>query len=177
MPWPPSPPGPTRAGRRCWWCWWTTPAGTWPKGWLYVYGFTRPSTGQTFTALLPRVNADRMGDALAAFAAWADPGGQKVLVVLVDNPGWHVAKRLAVRLRLHPALDRPDLHGPAAAGERGPDGRCPGRLRRLGRPGRAEGAGGAGGQPRLARGQKAGCTSTASPGPRPARPSRPCCRG
>src|SRR4030095_5038840 len=64
--------------------------------WLYVYGFTRPSTGQTFTALLPRVNADRFGDALAAFAAWADPSGGKVLVVLVDNDGWHVATRLAV---------------------------------------------------------------------------------
>jgi hypothetical protein len=64
--------------------------------WLYVYGFTRPKTGGTFTAILPRVNADRMGDALAAFAAHADPAGRKVLVVLVDNAGWHVAKRLVV---------------------------------------------------------------------------------
>ena len=64
--------------------------------WLYVYGFARPRTGATFAALLPRVNADRMGDALAALAAHADPGGRKVLVLLVDNAGWHVAKRLAV---------------------------------------------------------------------------------
>jgi hypothetical protein len=64
--------------------------------WLYVYGFARPRTGQTFCAILPRVNADRMGEALAAFAAHADPPGRKVLVVLVDNAGWHVAKRLAV---------------------------------------------------------------------------------
>jgi transposase len=64
--------------------------------WLYVYGFARPGTGQTFCVLLPRVNADRMADALAAFAAHADPAGEKVLVVLVDNAGWHVAKRLAV---------------------------------------------------------------------------------
>jgi hypothetical protein len=64
--------------------------------WLYVYGFTRPKTGATFAALLPRVNAARMGDALAALAAHADPGGRKVLVLLVDNAGWHVAKRLAV---------------------------------------------------------------------------------
>jgi DDE superfamily endonuclease len=64
--------------------------------WLYVYGFARPRTGQTFCVLLPRVNADRMGDALAGFAAHADPGGRKVLVVLVDNAGWHVAKRLVV---------------------------------------------------------------------------------
>lgn len=64
--------------------------------WLYVYGFARPRTGQTFCALLPRVNADRMADALAAFARWADPAGEKVLVLLVDNAGWHTAKRLVV---------------------------------------------------------------------------------
>jgi transposase len=64
--------------------------------WLYVYGFTRPRTGQTFTVILPRVNAERMGDALAAFAAHADPEGRKVLVVLMDRAGWHVARRLVV---------------------------------------------------------------------------------
>ena len=55
-----------------------------------------PVAGQTFCAILARVNADRMGDALAAFAAHADPDGEKVLVVLVDNAGWHVARRLVV---------------------------------------------------------------------------------
>ncbi|MBA4068227.1 MAG: hypothetical protein C0501_31900 [Isosphaera sp.] len=64
--------------------------------WLYVYGFAHPRTGRTFCVLLPRVNADRMADALAAFAAHVDPAGRKVLVVLVDNAGWHVARRLAV---------------------------------------------------------------------------------
>ena len=29
-------------------------------------------------------------------AAGVDPNGEKVLVVLVDNAGWHVAKRLVV---------------------------------------------------------------------------------
>jgi hypothetical protein len=84
------PPGvvaqgaPARSGGRTWY------------DWLYVYGFARPRTGETFTALLLRVNADRMGDALAALAAHADPQGRNVLVVLVDNVGWHVVKRLAV---------------------------------------------------------------------------------
>lgn len=64
--------------------------------WLYVYAFARSATGRTFTAVLPRVNAGRMGEALAAFAAHADPRGRKVLVVLVDRAGWHVAKRLVV---------------------------------------------------------------------------------
>jgi transposase len=71
--------------------------------WLYVYGFARPATGETFTAILPRVRVERMADALAAFAAHADPRGEKVLVLVVDNAGWHTAKRLSVpaNVRLH----------------------------------------------------------------------------
>lgn len=64
--------------------------------WLYVYAFARPRTGDTFTVLVRRVNTDRMGAVLRAFAAHADPDGRKVLVVVVDNAGWHVARRLAV---------------------------------------------------------------------------------
>ena len=45
--------------------------------WLYLYGFVRPKTGQTFGVLLPRVKAQRMSEALAEFAAHADPKGEK----------------------------------------------------------------------------------------------------
>ena len=84
--------------RRVWWLRGCRPrsCGRTKYEWLYVYGFARPATGQTFTALLPRVNVERMAGALAAFAAHADPGGKKVLVVVVDNAGWHTAKRLPV---------------------------------------------------------------------------------
>ena len=64
--------------------------------WLYVYGFVRPRTGDTFTVLVRRVNTDRMGEVLAAFAAHADPDRKRVLVVVMDNAGWDVARRLAV---------------------------------------------------------------------------------
>jgi hypothetical protein len=37
-----------------------------------------------------------MEAALAEFARWADPSGEKLLVVLVDNAGWHIAKRLTI---------------------------------------------------------------------------------
>ena len=63
---------------------------------LYVYGFAEPRTGRNLCLVLPKANAEQMGKALADFAAWADPAGRKVLVVLVDNAGWHVAKKLAV---------------------------------------------------------------------------------
>jgi transposase len=64
--------------------------------WLYLYGFVRPKTGHTFGVLLPRVKTERMSEALEAFARHADPKGQKVLVVLVDNAGWHRARALVV---------------------------------------------------------------------------------
>ena len=71
--------------------------------WLYVYGFAHPASGRSLELLLPTVNADWMGAALSEFARWADPEGGKLLVVLVDNAGWHVAKRLVVppNLLLH----------------------------------------------------------------------------
>jgi hypothetical protein len=63
---------------------------------LYVYGFAQPATGRNRCLLLPRANAEYMGEALAEFGRWADPAGEKVLVLLVDNAGWHVAKGLVV---------------------------------------------------------------------------------
>ena len=64
--------------------------------WLYVYGFVHPASGRNLELILPAANADGMALALEEFARWADPAGEKLLVVLVDNAGWHVAKRLAV---------------------------------------------------------------------------------
>jgi hypothetical protein len=64
--------------------------------WVYVYAFVHPASGRNLELILPAANADWMGLALSEFARWADPAGEKLLVVLVDNAGWHVAKRLAV---------------------------------------------------------------------------------
>jgi transposase len=91
--------------RRVWWLRGRRPrsCGRTKYEWLYVYGFARPRTGEAFTVILPRVNVERMAEALAAFAANADPGGGKALILVVDNAGWHTAKRLPVpaNVRLH----------------------------------------------------------------------------
>lgn len=63
---------------------------------LFVYGFAHPKTGRTRFLILPKANADLMGQALADFAGWADPDGRKVLVVVLDKAGGHTAKRLTV---------------------------------------------------------------------------------
>jgi transposase len=86
------------AARRVW-----VPKGTRPLcngqhrfQWLYVYGFAEPSTGRTVCLLLPRANTERMSEALAEFARQADPEQKKLIVLLVDNAGWHTSRRLAV---------------------------------------------------------------------------------
>ena len=61
-----------------------------------MYGFAHPRTGRGRFLILPRANAECMGQALADFAGWADPAGRKVLVVVVDGSGGHTAKGLKV---------------------------------------------------------------------------------
>jgi hypothetical protein len=63
---------------------------------LYVFGFAHPATGRNRTVILPKANTATMAEALADFARWADPDGRKVLVLIVDNAGWHVAGQLTV---------------------------------------------------------------------------------
>jgi hypothetical protein len=63
---------------------------------LYVYGFCQPATGRNRCLFLPKANTELMAEALAEFARWADPEGQKILVTVVDNAGWHIAKELQV---------------------------------------------------------------------------------
>lgn len=91
--------------RRVWWRKGCRPGscGRTKYEWLYVYGFARPATGQTFTMILPRVKVERMAEALEAFAAHADPDGNKVLVLVLDRAGWHRTKKLSVpaNVRLH----------------------------------------------------------------------------
>jgi DDE superfamily endonuclease len=63
---------------------------------LYVFGFAHPATGRNRTRILPKANTTTVGQALADFAGWADPDGRKVLVLVVDNAGWHIAGKLAI---------------------------------------------------------------------------------
>jgi transposase len=64
--------------------------------WLYVYAFVRPRTGRSWWCLLPRVNAQAMGAALAAFARDEGIDGDHRAVLVVDQAGWHVAHALAL---------------------------------------------------------------------------------
>ncbi len=63
---------------------------------LYVFGYAHPASGRNRTTILPKVNTETMSASLSDFARWADPEGAKVLVLVLDRAGWHVAKKLNV---------------------------------------------------------------------------------
>lgn len=61
---------------------------------LYLFAACRPGTDQAFALALPYATAETMNVSLAAFADRLEPGTHAV--VILDQAGWHGAKRLAV---------------------------------------------------------------------------------
>lgn len=59
--------------------------------WLYVYGFVRPATGQSWWCLLPRVTTDAFALALAAFARDEGIDAEHRAILVVDQAGWHTS--------------------------------------------------------------------------------------
>lgn len=82
--------------RRVW-----APVGTRPTArvkrrfrWLYVYGFVRPSTGESWWCLLPTVRAEAFALALAEFARDEGIDAAHRAVLVLDRAGWHRAAEL-----------------------------------------------------------------------------------
>lgn len=57
--------------------------------WLYVYGFVRPTTGETYWLLLPTVSSAAFNVALREFAAGIGAGLDKQVILVLDGAGWH----------------------------------------------------------------------------------------
>ena len=64
--------------------------------WLYVYGFVRPATGQSYWLVVPTVTTAVMSLALAEFARDVGAGADKQIVLVVDGAGWHRSSELIV---------------------------------------------------------------------------------
>jgi transposase len=64
--------------------------------WLYVYGFVRPSTGQTWWCLLPTVTVPAMALAVATFARDERIDATHRAVLVVDQAGWHTSPKLVL---------------------------------------------------------------------------------
>jgi len=62
--------------------------------WLYLYGFVRPATGEVEWWLADGVSVELLQQVLAAFARDVGAGPDKTVILVLDNAGWHVSKKL-----------------------------------------------------------------------------------
>lgn len=64
--------------------------------WVYAYCFVRPKDGKTYWLLLPTVSVQAVNEALKAFAKGVNPDGNKVILILWDQAGFHKGKEMQV---------------------------------------------------------------------------------
>ena len=64
--------------------------------WTYIYGFVHPYTGRSDLLRFDTVNVESFSAALALFKARFDPADERLLVLVVDNAGWHRSPRVVV---------------------------------------------------------------------------------
>ncbi len=64
--------------------------------WMYVYCFVRPSTGDTYWLLLPRVDSEVFSLALDLFAREVGASEDKRVLLMLDRAGFHTGKGVRV---------------------------------------------------------------------------------
>jgi transposase len=64
--------------------------------WLYVTAFVSPATGESFWYLSTGVSKQDFEDILALFAREAGAGSDRIILLVLDNAGWHSPPGLAV---------------------------------------------------------------------------------
>jgi len=64
--------------------------------WLYVTVFVSPATGESFWYLSNGVSKRMFEDILALFAREAGAGRDRIILLVLDNAGWHSEPDLAV---------------------------------------------------------------------------------
>ena len=61
--------------------------------WTYLYAFARPKSGKVHCLILPTVSAEVFSLALENFAREVGAGKRKRILLVVDQAGWHTAKK------------------------------------------------------------------------------------
>jgi transposase len=64
--------------------------------WLYVTAFVSPSTGESFWYLTDSVSKRLFEALLALFAKEAGAGPGRIIILVLDNAGWHTREGLVV---------------------------------------------------------------------------------
>ena len=124
--------------------------------WTYLYAFARPKSGEVHWLILPTVSAEVFSLALENFAREVGAGKRKRILLVVDQAGWHTAKKklrvpegihleflpshspeLQPSERLWPLSDEGVAKTATSRGDRGVGGGARRALRRSVRPARA----------------------------------------
>jgi hypothetical protein len=61
--------------------------------WTYLYAFARPKSGEVHWLILPTVGAEAFSLALENFAREVGVGKRKRILLVLDQAGWHTAKK------------------------------------------------------------------------------------
>jgi transposase len=69
--------------------------------WSYLYAFAHPKSGEVHWLILPRVNAEIFSLALEHFAREVGASTKKRIILVLDQAGWHTAKKLRVPEAIH----------------------------------------------------------------------------
>jgi transposase len=64
--------------------------------WLHLYGFVHPSTGEVVWFVCTGVDTALLSAVLAAFAEQVGAGDGKLVILVLDNAGWHVSSDLII---------------------------------------------------------------------------------
>ncbi len=69
--------------------------------WMYVYCFVRPSTGESYWLLLPRVDSEVFSLSLDLFAREVGAGEGKQVILVLDRAGFHTGKDVRIPAGIH----------------------------------------------------------------------------
>ncbi len=62
--------------------------------WLYLYAFACPESGESQFWIVPGVNIPTFAGVLNALAKGSGAGPEKHVILVLDQAGWHVSKKL-----------------------------------------------------------------------------------
>ena len=57
--------------------------------WSYLHGFVEPGSGRNFWWLTSWIEGEALSLVLQEFASWSGAGAQKLILLVVDQAGWH----------------------------------------------------------------------------------------
>lgn len=69
--------------------------------WTYLYAFAHPKSGEVHWLILPTVNTEVFSLALEHFAKEVGASKRKRILLVLDQAGWHTAKKLKIPEGIH----------------------------------------------------------------------------